>query len=335
MTEESGRTLVCSVLFIDIVAYSKKAVAEQYDIKRQFNGMVAGALAVLKRHDRVIVDTGDGAAIVFLGDPEDALVVGVAMREHAGKMPMRMGINLGPVKLISDLNDQVNVIGDGINVAQRVMSFAEPGQLLVSASYHDVVSRHSVEYANLFVREGRRQDKHVREHEVYSVSEAIRIGGANLPGESLTDDEPQELIATALYRAPAAPRDGSGVAALPELSAREPAKVLDAGQHLMISGTSRASVNEALQRLLGEGAKAISPVSHVGSNWIAACTHPNAPAEVKVEEFGLTRIISGQSRHAVADKAAECVAFGGKLRGEIEQIDGVWTAVCDTLTRPS
>ena len=157
MAEESGRTLVCSVLFIDIAAYSKKAVAEQYEIKRRFNGLLAGALEVLKRRDRVVVDTGDGAAVVFLGDPEDALVVGVAMRGHAGSLPMRMGINLGPVKLITDLNDQVNVIGDGINVAQRVMSFAEPGQLLVSASYHDVVSRQSAEYANLFAREGRRR----------------------------------------------------------------------------------------------------------------------------------------------------------------------------------
>jgi class 3 adenylate cyclase len=322
MTEESGRTLVCSVLFIDIVAYSKKTVAEQYDIKRMFNSMVAGALEVLKRRDRVIVDTGDGAAVIFLGDPEDALVAGVAMREHADRMPMRMGINLGPVKLINDLNDQVNVIGDGINVAQRVMSFAEPGQLLVSASYHDVVSRQSVEYAKLFVREGRRQDKHVREHEVYSVSDAIRIGG----GESLTEEVPQELIVTAVYKAPAESRDEPGVAALP---AHEPAKVLDAGQNLMISGTSRASVNEALQRLVDEGAKVISPVSYLGNMWLAACTHPNAPAEVKVEEFGLTRIVSGPSRQAVADKVTEIISFGGKLRGEIEQMDGLWTAVCD------
>jgi class 3 adenylate cyclase len=320
MTEESGRTLVCSVLFIDIVAYSKKAVSEQYDIKRQFNGMVAGALEVLKRHDRVIVDTGDGAAIIFLGDPEDALVVGVAMREHAARMPMRMGINLGPVKLISDLNDQVNVIGDGINVAQRVMSFAEQGQLLVSASYHDVVSRQSVEYANLFVREGRRQDKHVREHEVYSVSEDLRME----IGESLTEEAVPELVATGVFRAPSEPR--SETAALP---AYEPAKVIDAGQNIMISGSSRGSVKEALDRLIAQGATVMSPITVVGSKWIAACTYPEAPSGIKVEEFGLTRIISGKNQLAVADKVEEIVSLGGKLRGAIEQIDGLWTAVCD------
>jgi len=320
MAEESGRTLVCSVLFIDIVAYSKKSVSEQYDTKRRFNGMVAGALELLKRRDRVIMDTGDGAAIVFLGDPEDALVVGVVMREHMAKLPMRMGINLGPVKLISDLNDQVNVIGDGINAAQRIMSFAEEGQLLVSASYHDVVSRQSSEYANLFVREGRRQDKHVREFEVYSVSDELHMRAA----ESLTGDEPPELVVSGVYRAPEAADEETAPA-----SAHEPAKLIDAGQNMMISGSSRGSVKEALDRLLAQGATVISPISVVGSKWIAACTYPEAPSGIKIEEFGLTRIVSGQNHLAVADKVAEIVSLGGKLRGDIEQIDGVWTAVCD------
>ena len=322
MSEESGRTLVCSVLFIDIVGYSKKTVAEQYELKRRFNGIVAGALELLKRRDRVIMDTGDGVAIVFLGDPEDALVVGAVLREHSAKVPVRMGINLGPVKLISDLNDQVNAIGDGINVAQRVMSFAEEGQLLVSATYHDVISRQAVEYANLFTREGRRQDKHVREYEVYSVSEDLHVGQR----ESLTDDSPPELVVSGfLDKEPEDEADKQAAAAV------EPAKVIDAGQNLMISGSSRRSVKEALEKLVVKGATVISPITVVGNKWLAACTHPEAPGGgIKVEEFGLTRIVSGRDHRAVADKVADIVAMGGKLRGDIEQIDGVWTAVCDS-----
>jgi hypothetical protein len=70
---------------------------------------------------------------------------------------------------VKDLNGQMNIIGDGINVAQRVMSFARPGQLLVSRSFYEVVSCLSRDYMNLFRHEGSRTDKHVREHEVYSV----------------------------------------------------------------------------------------------------------------------------------------------------------------------
>jgi hypothetical protein len=73
----------------------------------------------------------------------------------------------------SDINGHSNVIGDGINVAQRVMSFSRPGQLLVSRSFYEVVSCLSRDYANLFRHEGSRTDKHVREHEVYS---AARVG---------------------------------------------------------------------------------------------------------------------------------------------------------------
>jgi hypothetical protein len=89
--------------------------------------------------------------------------------EATGEDSVRMGINLGPVKLVKDINGHPNIIGDGINVAQRVMSFARPGQLLVSRSFYEVVSCLSRDYANLFHHEGARTDKHVREHDVYSV----------------------------------------------------------------------------------------------------------------------------------------------------------------------
>jgi hypothetical protein len=93
----------------------------------------------------------------------------MAMRDLAAKVPVRAGVNLGPVRLVKDLNGQMNIIGDGINVAQRVMSFARPGQLLVSRSFYEVVSCLSRDYASLFRHEGSRTDKHVRAHEVYAV----------------------------------------------------------------------------------------------------------------------------------------------------------------------
>jgi len=69
----------------------------------------------------------------------------------------------------------MNILGDGINVAQRVMSFAMPGQLLASRSFYEVVSRLSRDYASLFSDLGTRTDKHVREHEVYAVAEGARL----------------------------------------------------------------------------------------------------------------------------------------------------------------
>jgi class 3 adenylate cyclase len=177
MPHTTNRTFICSVVFLDIVEYSQQPVDEQIQLKSRFNVILSEAIKDVAVNDRIILDTGDGAAISFLGDPEDALFVALSIRDaiigegssSTTRLSARIGINLGPVKLVQDINGQRNLIGDGINVAQRVMSFAKPGQVLVSRSYFEVISRLSQEYAKLFHYEGSRADKHVREHQVYSV----------------------------------------------------------------------------------------------------------------------------------------------------------------------
>jgi class 3 adenylate cyclase len=179
MADSPNRTLVCSIVFLDIVEYSRKAVSDQLRLKQAFNAIVGRALEQVAVRDRIVLDTGDGAAITFLGDPEDALFAAMAMRDdftRSDALAVRMGVNLGPVRLIKDINNQLNIIGDGINVAQRVMSFAGTGELLVSRSFHEVVSCLSSDYGAMFVHLGARTDKHVREHDVYSVGNAKRPG---------------------------------------------------------------------------------------------------------------------------------------------------------------
>lgn len=180
MTHTANKTFICSVVFLDIVQYSRKPVDEQIRLKSRFNALLSEAIKDVAVNDRIILDTGDGAAISFLGDPEDALFVALNLRDamigekgpDTPHIPVRIGINLGPVKLVRDINRKRNLIGDGINIAQRVMSFAEPGQVLVSRSYYEVISCLSREYANLFHYEGPRADKNVREHQIYSVDPA-------------------------------------------------------------------------------------------------------------------------------------------------------------------
>ncbi len=182
MLDQANRTFICSVVFIDLVGYSKKPVGEQIRLKTSLTNNLSSAIKDIPVNDRIILDTGDGAAISFLGDPEDALFTTLSLREAmvqegmsatqveaSGEDAVRMGINLGPVKLVKDINGHPNIIGDGINVAQRIMSFARPGQIVVSRSYYDVVSNLASEYAKLFTYEGSRTDKHVREHEIYVI----------------------------------------------------------------------------------------------------------------------------------------------------------------------
>ncbi|GAB4117214.1 MAG: hypothetical protein Fur0026_05240 [Sideroxydans sp.] len=177
MEQRGNKTIICAVFFLDIVEYSKKSVAGQISLKERFNAFLSIAIRDVPVADRIILDTGDGAAISFLGDIEDTLQAALSVRSSLlgegvrmdPPLLVRMGINLGPVRLVKDINGLPNIVGDGINVAQRVMGFADPGQILVSRSYFDAVSRLSHEYAGMFHYQGARTDKHVREHEVYAI----------------------------------------------------------------------------------------------------------------------------------------------------------------------
>ncbi|MDO8412655.1 MAG: adenylate/guanylate cyclase domain-containing protein [Gallionellaceae bacterium] len=180
MEETGNKTIICSVLFLDIVEYSKKSVSGQIALKEAFNAFLSSAIQFVALEDRIILDTGDGAAISFLGDIGDALKVALAMRTALlgatlslnPPLLVCMGINLGPVRLVKDINGLPNIVGDGINVAQRIMGFADPGQILASRAYYDAVSRLSQEHAGMFHYGGLRTDKHVREHEIYAIGYA-------------------------------------------------------------------------------------------------------------------------------------------------------------------
>lgn len=238
-----NRTFICSVVYLDIVEYSKKPVNEQIAIKERFNALLSEAIKDTSVNDRIILDTGDGAAVSFLGDPEDALFVAMSFRDDLAErreeialdLRVRIGINLGPVKLLKDINNQPNLIGDGINVAQRIMSFAEPGQLLVSRSYYEIVSCLSQEYSKLFEYQGARADKHIREHDIYAVGR-VEAGAPPLQG---VHKRPAGAVVETAAVAPAIEQPP---AAAP---AAAPAPVTEAGPKknpLLIGGAIAAAV---------------------------------------------------------------------------------------------
>ncbi len=328
MVDSSSHTLVCSVLFVDIPEYSKCTVAEQLQLKRVFSRVMTHALEPVPENDRILLDTGDGAAATFLGPPEDAMFAALALRENQDHLPLRMGINLGPVRLMNDLNGQLNIVGDGINVAQRVMDFADPGQLLVSRSFFEVASRLSKEYAALFKAEGSRNDKHERAHEIYSVVPEAHSG--------LRTSETEVRLRTrrdfvARVVAEVVPTPESAETTLDPALAQQPASVFDAGSNLIISGYTEQSVNKALADLAAQGARALSPATKVSNKWLATSEHPRAKAaECKVVDVGMTRVITGPTREAVTVKVDDLATLGYKLVQDIEQAGGVWTAVCES-----
>lgn len=163
--------LVCSILFMDIFAYSKASVNEQYQLKLNFNQLIAGKLAHIPESSRITLDSGDGAVICFMGDPEEVLYaardIQCTLAEQA-RLQVRMGLHIGPIRILNDLNGHKNVIGDGINVGQRVMSFAESNSLVVSRAFYDIVACLTDGAEREFSYLGERRDKHDRVHQIYA-----------------------------------------------------------------------------------------------------------------------------------------------------------------------
>ena len=166
---------VCSVLFLDIVAYSKESVGQQYNIKSRFNELIVSKLAGIPEDQRIAQDTGDGVGICFFGDPGDLLAVALDIQRSLAQfdsLKVRMGLHLGPVRILHDMNGHLNVVGDAINTAQRVMGFANENALVVSKAFYDVVAHLTDETVSAFSAMGVQTDKHGRQHDLYVATTA-------------------------------------------------------------------------------------------------------------------------------------------------------------------
>ena len=170
------KNLICSVLCVDIVGQTRKPDADQIRHKARFQAVVERALQGIAPNDRVILDTGDGAAIAFLGVPEEALTVALLIADGmmndanlhpADRIALRAGMHLGPIRVVRDINDTFNIVSDGLNAAQRIMEFAAPGRTLVSRAYYDMVAPENPDIQRMLTRFGIKTDTHGREHDLY------------------------------------------------------------------------------------------------------------------------------------------------------------------------
>ena len=126
------------VLFVDIVGYSKLLIHEQSELLQKLREIVRATeqFRLAEAEGELLrLPTGDGGALVFRKNPEApvacALELSKALKNHP-KLRVRMGIHSGPVKEVTDLNEQANIAGAGINTAQRVMDCGDAGHILLS-----------------------------------------------------------------------------------------------------------------------------------------------------------------------------------------------------------
>jgi ankyrin repeat protein/class 3 adenylate cyclase len=128
------------IFFMDIVAYSKKTTDEQKKACKDLGALVKSTMQYKTANaleKLIILPTGDGMVLGFFTYLEDVMNCAIAIAKAVKNRPdlqMRMGVHCGSVIPMEDINGNLNISGDGINYAQRVMDAGETNHLLVSSA---------------------------------------------------------------------------------------------------------------------------------------------------------------------------------------------------------
>jgi TolB-like protein/class 3 adenylate cyclase len=138
-----GRRL-SAILAADVASYSRLMGLDEVGTARTLREHrdVTDVL-VAKHGGRIVKTTGDGLLLEFpsvVDAVECAVAVQAVMAERNEGVPQdrrmlfRIGINLGDILIEGD-----DILGDGVNVAARLESIAEPGGICISSSAYDQV----------------------------------------------------------------------------------------------------------------------------------------------------------------------------------------------------
>ncbi len=139
---------IAHLLLIDVVGYSKLLVNEQVEVLQELKQVVRSTecFRAAEACGKLIrVATGDGMALLFFQSPEEpvqcALEISRGLQGNS-QTQVRMGVHSGPVNRVADVNDKTNIVGSGINVAQRVLDCGDGGHILLSKHVADDLSQY-------------------------------------------------------------------------------------------------------------------------------------------------------------------------------------------------
>jgi adenylate cyclase len=124
---------LAAILAADVAGYSRLMGADEEGTLERLKALRRDLLdpKITEHHGRIVKTTGDGMLVEFASPVEAvrcASEIQKAMREQEGslladqRIEIRVGINLGDVII-----DEDDVYGDGVNIAARLETLADPG----------------------------------------------------------------------------------------------------------------------------------------------------------------------------------------------------------------
>ena len=203
-----------AILAADVVGYSRLMGADEVGTLHRLTAYRAIVDGLIAAHRGRIFNTAGDSVVADFASAVDAVECALAVQkavagENAKQVPgqemqFRIGIHVGDVIVQGD-----NLLGDGVNIAARLESLAEPGGICVSGTVHDQIgTKLPVSFAELAaptmkniaqpVRAYRIEHKYTM-HETLSIVPPLTLPDrpsiAVLPFQNMSGDLDQEYFA--------------------------------------------------------------------------------------------------------------------------------------------
>ena len=198
------------VLFLDLVGYSQLTLDDQANLVKRLTAVVeetAWYRQAKKSDELIVLPSGDGMALVFLGSMRAPVECAVEIWRALSLRPdikLRMGAHYGPVLVIEDISKRRNAAGGGINMAQRVMDKGDEGHILVSGAVADVL-RQLGDWKDALDDLGVQEVKH---------GEKLHLFNLHRPGEFGNPETPSKVGPAPAEKPGASKRLGGAAAAV-------------------------------------------------------------------------------------------------------------------------
>jgi hypothetical protein len=168
MLARVGNSVQASVVFLKIGDFARRSASEQARTRAQLEAVIAVVSAEISPESRLVLDAGDGAAVVLIYDPAAALRLGRrALTAGAAGLPLSAGLNHGAVQLAGRKGAE-GMTGDGIAVAASIAEFAQSSRLLASRAFRDALADAAPGDEAALVSAGHFTDPGLRAHDVFS-----------------------------------------------------------------------------------------------------------------------------------------------------------------------
>ncbi|WP_354260033.1 adenylate/guanylate cyclase domain-containing protein [Bradyrhizobium sp. F1.13.3] len=187
-TSRVGRRL-SAIVAADVAGYSRLMHHDEEATHAKLTALLADAVepAISEHGGRIVKNTGDGFLAEFASAVEAvraAIQFQTRIKEFTiadakdRRIAFRVGVNIGDV--IVEPND---IFGDGVNIAARLESIAEPGGICISSSAYDQIrGKVGIEFADLGEQTLKNISRPVRAYAAIpdGFSQAIQADGLRL-----------------------------------------------------------------------------------------------------------------------------------------------------------